>query len=183
MYRVARGMAAPCVFFFFSSRRRHTRFDCDWSSDVCSSDLKVRSVLVLPLRTSRCAVYLDNGTFEPVESLARYAAALDKALAHRDHGYGELLGRSKVMKDLYLTLDRVAAAPYPVLIVGESGSGKELAARAIHRQGPFVATSCAVFPEALIASELFGHVKGAFTGAERDRDGLFVQADGGILFL
>jgi len=142
---------------------------------------KVRSVLVLPLKRSNCAVYLDNGTFEPVESLTRYAAALDKALAHRP--YGELIGRSKAMVDLHRDLDRIAAAPYPVLIVGESGTGKELIARALHRSGPYVATNCAVFPDHLVASELFGHVKGAFTGADRDRAGLFEQAHGGILFL
>ena len=144
---------------------------------------KVRSVLVLPLKTSGCAVYLENGKFEPVESLARYAAALDRALAHRHHGYGELIGRSKAMSDLYFAIDRMAPAPYPVLIVGESGTGKELVARALHRTGPYVATNCAVFPEPLVASELFGHVKGAFTGAERDRAGLFEQAHGGVLFL
>ncbi len=142
---------------------------------------KVRSVLVLPLKKSNCAVYLDNGTFEPVDSLTRYAAALDKALAHRP--YGELIGRSKAMVDLHRDLDRIAAAPYPVLIVGESGTGKELIARALHRSGPYVATNCAVFPDHLVASELFGHMKGAFTGAERDRAGLFEQAHGGILFL
>jgi DNA-binding NtrC family response regulator len=144
---------------------------------------KVRSVLVFPLRTSGCAVYLDNGAFEPVESLARYAAALDKALAQRDAAYGELVGRSKPMTDLFFAIDRMAPAPYPVLIVGESGTGKELVARALHRKGPYVATNCAVFPEHLVASELFGHEKGAFTGADRDRKGLFEQADGGTLFL
>jgi DNA-binding NtrC family response regulator len=144
---------------------------------------KVRSVLVLPLKASGCAVYLEGGTFDPPESLARYAAALDRALAHRQHGYGELIGRSKAMADVYFAIDRMAPAPYPVLIVGESGTGKELVARALHRKGPYVATNCAVFPDHLVASELFGHVKGAFTGAERDREGLFEQAHGGTLFL
>jgi DNA-binding NtrC family response regulator len=144
---------------------------------------KVRSVLVLPLKASGCAVYLEGGNFEPPESLARYAAALDRALAHRHHGYGELIGRSKAMADVYFAIDRMAPAPYPVLIVGESGTGKELVARALHRKGPYVATNCAVFPDHLVASELFGHVKGAFTGAERDRAGLFEQARGGTLFL
>jgi len=144
---------------------------------------KVRSVLVLPLKASGCAVYLEGGKFEPVESLARYAAALDRALAHRHHGYGELVGKSKAMADMYFAIDRMAPAPYPVLIVGESGTGKELVARALHRRGPYVATNCAVFPDHLVASELFGHVRGAFTGAERDRAGLFEQAHGGTLFL
>jgi len=157
--------------------------DADLATIESVRNQKARSVLVLPLRTSGCAVYLNNGTFQPVESLARYAAALDKALAHRDHGYGELVGRSKAMSALVFAIDRMALAPYPVLIVGESGTGKELVARALHRQGPYVATNCAVFPEQLVASELFGHVKGAFTGADRDRAGLFEQAHGGILFL
>jgi DNA-binding NtrC family response regulator len=144
---------------------------------------KVRSVLVLPLQASGCAVYLEGGRFDPPESLARAAAALDRALAHRHHGYGELIGRSKAMEAVYFAIDRMAPAPYPVLIVGESGTGKELVARALHRRGPYVATNCAVFPDHLVASELFGHVKGAFTGAERDRAGLFEQAQGGTLFL
>jgi DNA-binding NtrC family response regulator len=144
---------------------------------------QVRSVLVLPLKTSGCAVYLDNGTFDDVERLARCAASLDKALAHRHLGYGELIGESKSMAAVYHAIDRMATAPYPVLIVGESGTGKELVARALHRKGPYVSTNCAAFPEHLVASELFGHVKGAFTGADREHAGLFEQAHGGILFL
>jgi len=144
---------------------------------------KVRSVLVLPLRASSCAVYLDNGTFDDVDRLARCAASLDRALAQRHHGYGEFIGQSKAMAAVYHAIDRMAPAPYPVLIVGESGTGKELVARALHRKGPHVSTNCAAFPEQLVASELFGHVKGAFTGADRDHAGLFEQAHGGILFL
>src|SRR5439155_4341826 len=125
----------------------------------------------------------EKGIFGDLSSLDRYAAAFDKALAHRHRGYGELIGRSKPMEDLYRSLERVARSPYPVLIVGESGTGKELVARALHRAGPFVAANCAVFPEHLIDSELFGHAKGAFTGAERDHAGLFEQAHGGMLFL
>jgi DNA-binding NtrC family response regulator len=87
------------------------------------------------------------------------------------------------MQELYQALERIAEAPYPVLVVGESGTGKELAARAIHRKGPFIAANCATIPEQLVDSELFGHVKGAFTGADRERRGLFEQADGGLLFL
>jgi len=157
--------------------------DADLATLESVRNQKLRSVLVLPLARSGCAVYLADGDFKSIAPLERIAASLDRALAHRDHGYGELIGRSKVMLDLYPTLDRIAAAPYPVLIAGESGTGKELVARALHRRGPYVATNCACFPEQLLASELFGHVKGAFTGAERDRDGLFVQAHGGLLFL
>ncbi len=157
-------------------------------------DRKVRSVLVLPLPSCDGAVYLDHrfekGLFADLDRLARFSAALDRALQARRarEACGELVGASKPMKDLYRVLDRVAAAPYPVLIQGESGTGKELAARAIHRngpraKGPFVAANCGTLPENLVDAELFGHAKGAFTGAERDRPGLFEQAHGGILFL
>ncbi|HVE42271.1 MAG TPA: sigma-54 dependent transcriptional regulator [Planctomycetota bacterium] len=144
---------------------------------------KVRSVLVLPLKTSGCAVYLDNGTFDDVDRLSRFASSLDKALAHRHHGYGELIGQSKAMAAVYTAIERMAPAPYPILIVGESGTGKELVARALHRKGPYVAANCAALPEQLVLSELFGHGKGSFTGADRDHAGLFEQAHGGILFL
>jgi DNA-binding NtrC family response regulator len=70
-----------------------------------------------------------------------------------------------------------------VLVLGESGTGKELVARMIHRRGPFVVANCATLPEQLVDSELFGHGKGAFTGADKDRAGLFEQANGGMLFL
>jgi transcriptional regulator with PAS, ATPase and Fis domain len=83
---------------------------------------------------------------------------------------------------------RAADAPFPVLVQGESGSGKELVARAVHRASarrarPFCALNCAALPDELIEAELFGHVKGAFTGAVAERRGLFEEADGGVLFL
>ncbi len=100
----------------------------------------------------------------------------------------ELLGRSRVMADLQDALDRVAPTNATVLIVGETGTGKELVARAIHArsaraEGPFVALNCAAMPESLLESELFGHEKGAFTGADRARPGLFEAAHEGTLFL
>src|SRR5262249_1420617 len=102
---------------------------------------KVRSVLVLPPKTSGGPVSphhrRESDVFDSVENLVRYAAALDRALARRP--YGELVGKSSAMVELLRTLERVAEAPYPVLIVGESGSGKELVARALHRRGPYVA--------------------------------------------
>ncbi len=109
------------------------------------------------------------------------------ALIH-NYRYEEIIARSKPMSDVFRLLDRVTAADFPVILQGESGTGKELAARAIHFNGarkkkPFVAENCAAIPETLMESVLFGHVKGAFTGATTDNRGLFVEADGGTLFL
>ena len=99
-----------------------------------------------------------------------------------------IVGDSPAMRDIYGLLPRVARRDVPVCILGESGTGKELVARAIHRQSPrkskiFTPLNCAALPEALIESELFGHVRGAFTGADRDRAGLIETTDGGTLFL
>jgi two-component system, NtrC family, response regulator HydG len=102
--------------------------------------------------------------------------------------FASLVGRSPEMQELYTLIERVAAVPLPALILGETGTGKELVARAIHAHGPrakaaFVAVNCAALPEALLESELFGHARGAFTGATQPRRGLFVEADGGTLLL
>ena len=99
-----------------------------------------------------------------------------------------LIGRSGAFVRVMKLVGRLAATSLPVLITGESGTGKEVVARAIHRRSAragraFVAVNCAAIPEELIESELFGHVRGSFTGAERDRAGLFEEADGGTLFL
>jgi two-component system response regulator HydG len=103
-------------------------------------------------------------------------------------GRGTMLGRSPKMKQIFTLIDRVAEATANVLITGESGTGKEKVARALHegsssRKGPFVAINCSAIPEHLLESELFGHRKGAFTGASENRMGLFEEADGGTLFL
>jgi two-component system NtrC family response regulator len=119
--------------------------------------------------------------------LERENVALREVLREGD-GFGELVGRSEVMQRLYRTIDKVASTDATVLVVGESGTGKELVARTLHgssrRAGrPFVAVNCAAIPETLIESEIFGHEKGAFTGAHRRRAGRFEEADGGTLFL
>jgi two-component system nitrogen regulation response regulator NtrX len=100
----------------------------------------------------------------------------------------EIVGKSSVIEKLLDVIDKVAPTPARVLIFGENGSGKELVARAIHRKSPradnsFVEVNCAAIPGELIESELFGHMKGSFTGAFADRPGKFEQADGGTLFL
>ena len=102
--------------------------------------------------------------------------------------FEELLGDSPAMRRLYDVLERVSHLESSVLVSGESGTGKELVARALHRRsdragGPFVAVNCAALPETLLESELFGHARGAFTGAQAARTGLFVQASGGTLLL
>jgi transcriptional regulator with GAF, ATPase, and Fis domain len=102
--------------------------------------------------------------------------------------YDELIGESDAMLTMLQIVDRVTATSVPVLVIGESGSGKELIVRAIHNngprsQGPFVSENCSALPEGLLESALFGHVRGAFTGADRTRAGLFEVADGGTLFL
>jgi DNA-binding NtrC family response regulator len=100
---------------------------------------------------------------------------------------GELRGRAPAMRRLFADIGRVASSATPVLIVGESGTGKELIARAIHeqwgRERPLVTVDCAATVPSLFASELFGHERGAFTGADQRREGAFAEASGGILFL
>jgi two-component system response regulator HydG len=103
-------------------------------------------------------------------------------------GFEHMIGSSPSMQKLKELIDRVAEVDATLLIAGESGTGKELVARAVHDRsrhaaGPFVAINCAAVPEALLESELFGHVKGAFTDARTPRQGLFVKANGGTLFL
>lgn len=103
-------------------------------------------------------------------------------------GMGNLIGRSPQMEKLYRILSKVASSTHPVLILGESGTGKELVARSIHFNGsnagkPFVPVDCGSLVSTLIESELFGHVKGAFTGANRAKEGLLAAAEGGTVFL
>ncbi|WP_316348221.1 sigma-54 dependent transcriptional regulator [Desulfuromonas acetoxidans] len=105
----------------------------------------------------------------------------------RRYGFDQLIGKSSVMTQLYRLIEKVAASAVNVLITGESGTGKELVARSIHfnssrREGAFVAVNCGAIPENLLESELFGHEKGAFTGAVNTKPGLFETAEGGTLF-
>jgi DNA-binding NtrC family response regulator len=118
----------------------------------------------------------------------REAEKLVRRLGAVGPGRGELAGGSAAMRRVYHELDVAATADAPVLIVGATGTGKELAVRAIHQAsrraaGPLVALNCGAVPQELFESELFGHAKGAFTGAAGDRRGRFALAHGGILFL
>jgi two-component system response regulator PilR (NtrC family) len=105
-----------------------------------------------------------------------------------DSALGRLVGRSAVMQQVRSLIEKVARSMAPVLVQGESGTGKELVARAIHEVSPrsrmpFIAVNCGAIPEALLEAEFFGYRKGAFTGAQDDRDGVFQAAQGGTLFL
>ena len=104
------------------------------------------------------------------------------------HGFGEMVGTAPTMRRLFGVMNRMAAHDHPVLLTGESGTGKELAARGLHDRGlradgPFITINCASIADNLFESELFGHVKGAFTGATNRQDGAFQSADGGTIFL
>jgi transcriptional regulator with GAF, ATPase, and Fis domain len=120
-------------------------------------------------------------------TLERRVASLRDELGER-YGFHQILGRSPALREALALAEKVAPTETTVLITGESGTGKELVARAIHHlsaraDGPFVAVNCAAVPETLIESELFGHEKGAFTGADRQKAGRLELAAGGTLFL
>jgi len=107
---------------------------------------------------------------------------------HKEYSFHQILGKSKPMQALFDLIKRVADSPTNILITGESGTGKELVAKAIHynsdrKESPFVPVNCAAIPEQLLESELFGHVRGAFTDAKLDKRGLFEEAQKGTLFL
>ncbi|WP_437784418.1 sigma 54-interacting transcriptional regulator [Sorangium sp. So ce1097] len=128
-----------------------------------------------------------RGQAAEIDRLQEEVLVRQQALEHR-YDYGAIVGRGPALRAVFATLDRVVDAPVSVLVTGESGTGKELVARAIHfagprKSGPFMGINCAALPAALLESELFGHVRGAFTGADRDRTGLVVAARGGTLFL
>ena len=111
-----------------------------------------------------------------------------RKLSPEETGRFGMVGRSRVMQDLYEQIEMAAGANAPVLVIGETGAGKDLVARALHHQsprskGPFVPVNAGALPETMLESELFGHARGAFTGAESPRDGKLVTASGGTLLL
>jgi len=141
--------------------------------------------LTKPVDPTRLQVLLEKSIEQ--ESLSREVSFLRHQLRQKG-AFGPLVGQSRGMQEVYRWIELAATSTAPVLIYGESGTGKELAARTIHelsnrRARPFVAINCAAIPETLIESELFGHERGAFTGATERRLGCFELADGGTLFL
>jgi transcriptional regulator with PAS, ATPase and Fis domain len=148
------------------------------------------------LKNARVLLDAHGRVIGGVETLTDITELVDKdrqikglrAELNRSYGFEGLLGESKAMADVFELLQSAAQSQAPVVILGESGTGKELAAAAIHRrstraQGPFIRVNCAALNQAVLESELFGHEKGAFTGAERQRKGRFEAAHGGSLFL
>jgi len=149
---------------------------------VEATHLGAYDILEKPLDTDRILVTLRNaiGHLDLREENAQLRAKVAKP--------GEIVGRSSAVRSLVDQIARVAGTAARVLITGENGTGKELVARAVHAQsprakGPFIEVNCAAIPSELIESELFGHMKGSFTGAVQDRAGKFEQADGGTIFL
>jgi transcriptional regulator with PAS, ATPase and Fis domain len=120
-------------------------------------------------------------------ALRREVSRLRKEV-HKEYAFHQILGKSKAIQAVFDLIRRVADSPTNVLITGESGTGKELVAKAIHynsarKEAPFVPVNCAAIPEQLLESELFGHMRGAFTDAKVDKRGLFEEAQKGTLFL
>ncbi|MBF0377909.1 MAG: sigma 54-interacting transcriptional regulator [Desulfamplus sp.] len=158
------------------------------------SNKQNRSVQILKSAT---VLYDDDGnivgaveTLKDMSDSIRYnneLMALKKTYM-LDDGFHGIIGKSPVMQSLFGVIENVAASDTPVMILGESGTGKELVARAVHETGlrsskPFIKVNCAALNENLLESELFGHVKGAYTGADRNRIGRFEAAHGGSIFL
>ena len=140
--------------------------------DIARVETDLEDSLVRLLTTSR---------HKAAEELLRRAV-------ERPYTFDDFLGESPAMQQVYSVIDRIAVSSVDVLVTGETGTGKELVARAIHKRsrrstGPFVPVDCGAIPDALIESELFGHERGAFTGADSRRMGLVEFADGGTLFL
>ena len=140
--------------------------------------------LVKPFPAERLVVTLANALERA--SLKREVASLAAGAPRR--AFAGFIGAAPAMQAVYRIIENAAASRATVFVTGESGTGKELAAEAVHalsprREGPFIALNCAAIPKDLIESEIFGHVRGAFTGAVADRPGAARQADGGTLFL
>src|SRR5690606_5544457 len=190
-----RGVITGCIYV--DHRLRGGAFD-----DAAASLLgELADIAAIAIENARLTEDLRRTTREVDELNRRLSAELPERAAElvrvkadlpdrsrlRNH-FDSIVGRSPAMLRMLDVLDRAAATSLPVVIVGESGTGKELVAHALHDHGPrrtgaFVAINCSAVPEQLLESELFGHVRGAFTGADRDRRGLFEVADGGTLFL
>jgi two-component system, NtrC family, response regulator HydG len=141
--------------------------------------------LVKPFQLSEFAVRIERAY--ALRKLRRENQVLRQEM-RKGWSHYDMIGKSKAMREIFNTIDRIAKATANVLVTGESGTGKEVVARAIHERGPralkpFVAINCTAIPDTLLESELFGHAKGSFTGAIARKKGLFEEAEGGTIFL
>jgi two-component system, NtrC family, response regulator GlrR len=153
--------------------------DLDSKNGTFVGDLQIHEVVLRPGVVARLG---------PWSLAVRVTGAPREVLLSSSARFGEAIGGTLVMRALFARLEVAAATQETVLLVGESGTGKELLARAVHdasprRDGPFVVLDCSAVAPTLIESEIFGFVRGAFTGADRDRPGIFEQAQGGTIFL
>ncbi|XXY48334.1 sigma 54-interacting transcriptional regulator [Sorangium sp. So ce269] len=195
---IARGEALGVVYL--DDRVRRGAFGAQelrWARAIASVAALAIADARAQVELRRAARRAERASSRLADELSRREAELDaaalelaRARGGRDtrYRYDAIVGESEPVRAMLRLVDRVTASEVPVLISGESGSGKELVARAIHQNGPraahpFVTENCGAIPEGLLESALFGHVRGAFTGAERPRAGLFEVADRGTLFL
>jgi transcriptional regulator with GAF, ATPase, and Fis domain len=153
-------------------------------NDSVASLFEEKSLDLLTIYAAQASLVLRNAML--VNELRTDNAELRKLLEEKR--YGEIIGACPSMRDVYAKVEKVASRDISVLVTGETGTGKELIAREIHKRssrakGPFVTINCGAIPENLLESELFGHVRGAFTGAVSTRQGRFQAAHGGTLFL
>ncbi|NOY06485.1 MAG: PAS domain-containing protein [Chlorobi bacterium] len=157
----------------------------DFTTRICHGSRET-----IPIRLNASVLYGNQN--DPIGGVISFRSLADNG--HADPSFAEasrfhgVVGRSKAMRQVFDLIEEISDSDATVLIQGESGTGKEMIANAIHatsrrRDKPYIKINCSVFPPDLLASELFGHVKGAFTGAMKDRPGRFELADGGTLFL
>ncbi|MBU1628185.1 sigma-54 dependent transcriptional regulator [bacterium] len=138
-----------------------------------------------PFKVEEISIILDKAL---EKSLLSKEIILLREEIQKKYEFSNIIGKSKIMQDIFYLIKRIADSKSSVLITGKSGTGKELVAKAIHfnssrRNNPFIPVNCSAIPETLLESELFGHIKGAFTGAISNKKGLFDEADNGTIFL